>query len=609
MRRSTSILAIFTATALCLPALADDKATQEKAAQPKAAPDKPIGLTVLGSMERIQQHEAPFGKPAAELSAARNEVESFQVVVAALAHDLTVTGASLSDLIGPQGAKIGKDHAKLFREEYVRVRKVTPGAPLPPGLYPDPLVPAIDPTTGQPIEPLNQRQERWGEPMVVRGYDMYALPFDVAKGQNQPLWIDIEVPKDAAPGEYHGKFRVDFRGHRPMEVPVTLTVWDFAIPDSPTHKNHFGGFHSIARQFNVKPGSEQYREIEARYCQAMAEHRLSPPIPSHLLPTVKPDGSLVIEPARHEALVKFMTDLHVADFQIPSAPFARLPHSTTKPGYKDIAPDQREKAQRYYREYYGYLKKNGWEKRAYVYLWDEPNLKENYEQVLVLGRMVHEAVPEMRVLVVEQTYLQSPDWPDMDKEVDIWCPLWGFIDRDTIREKIAHGDEVWSYTALVQRAPPYHPHYADVKGKDPPHWHIDWPLLAYRVPTWINRQYDITGLLYWSTVTTVIDPWFNPAFAHPRHFNGGGWLFYPGLPCGIKGPISCMRLKNIRDGMEDYEYFALLEKRAGPAAVREAVNRIAPTWWDYSRDPDAILAARRELAQQILAHPEPAKKP
>ena len=67
----------------------------------------------------------------------------------------------------------------------------------------------------------------------------------------------------------------------------------------------------------------------------------------------------------------------------------------------------------------------------------------------------------------------------------------------------------------------------------------------------------------------MIDPWFNPAFAHPRHYNGGGYLFYPGAPCGIDGPVASMRLKNLRDGMEDYEYFVLLEKRAGAEAVQK----------------------------------------
>ncbi len=564
-----------------------------------AADENPVRLTVLGPMERISQHQSPFGSPTAAISAARNEVESFQIVVATVKGNVRIVDAAISDLIGPQGAKIGTEHVRLYREEYVRVRMSTPRAELPPGLYPDPLVPFLDPTTGKPIEPLNQHQERWGEPMTIRGHGMFAIPFEVFEGQNQPLWIDVHVPKDVPAGDYRAAFRVTAQGAPAVEIPVTLTVWDFTLPDGPTHRNHFGGFENVARSFNVQPGSEQYRAIEARYCQAMAEHRLNPPILHHLLPDVKPDGSLVIVPERHKALQKFIADLHVTDFQIPNAPFAQLPGSTLDPKYKEIAPDQREKAQRYYQQYYDYLKQNGWEKRAYVYLLDEPNTRENYEQVLVLAQMIHEAVPGLKLLVVEQTYTQDPSWPDIDPAVDIWCPLLGFIDRDSTQAKIAKGDEVWSYTALVQTAPPYHPQYQQLKDKNPPHWHIDSPLLVYRVPTWINRQYGITGFLYWSTVTTVIDPWFNPAFAHPSHYNGGGFLLYPGTPCGINGPVACMRLKNIRDGMEDYEYFALLEKRAGPAAVKKVVDHIAPNWWDYSRDPKTINAVRSEIARQI----------
>ncbi len=47
--------------------------------------------------------------------------------------------------------------------------------------------------------------------MTVRGQDMYALPFEVFRGQNQPIWVDVYVPKDAAAGVYEGKFRVTAR--------------------------------------------------------------------------------------------------------------------------------------------------------------------------------------------------------------------------------------------------------------------------------------------------------------------------------------------------------------------------------------------------------------
>ncbi|MCP4611245.1 MAG: DUF4091 domain-containing protein [Planctomycetes bacterium] len=337
-----------------------------------------------------------------------------------------------------------------------------------------------------------------------------------------------------------------------------------------------------------------------RYCQAMAEHRINPPLPHYLLSQINDDGSLNIIPERHAALNEFIKKFHVTDFEIPRASFTRLPRSTLKSDYKTITAANRTKAQRYYREYYKYLKDNGWEERAYVYMLDEPNLRENYEQVLVLGRLVHEAVPQLKCLVVEQTYRQEPSWPDIDPAVDIWCPLWSFIDRKTINEKLAHGDDVWSYTALVQRSPRYHPRYQTVKDFDPPYWHIDRPLIVYRIPTWINYQYDIIGLLYWSTVTTVIEPWSNPAFAHPKHYNGGGFLFYPGLSCGIDGPVTSIRLKNLRDGMEDYEYFAILERLNDKKTVKKIVDTIAPNWWDFSKSPDEILAARGKIAQRIL---------
>jgi len=572
-----------------------------------------IALTALSCMERIGQNQETYGTATAEIKAARNEVESFQVVVAAPEENISVVKVEMSDLVERNGSRIAGPNIRLFREEYVRVRMSTPRAELPPGLYPDPLVPFVNPETGEPIEPLTQTRKRWGEPATTSGHDMYAVPFEVFRGQNQAIWVDVHVPEDATAGTYRGHLRVHASGGISTQIAVTLTVWDFALPEGPTHRNHFGSFGNIARFFDVKRGSDEFKRIEMRYCQAMAEHRINPPIPSHLLPDVNDDGSLNVVAERHEALKEFMTRFHVTDFEIPRSRFARLPSSTLRPDYRMISPANEERARRYYRDFYKYLKDNGWEERAYVYMLDEPNLRENYEQVLVLGRLIHQAVPQLKCLVVEQTYPQDPSWPDIDPAVDIWCPLWSFIDRESISEKIAHGDEVWSYTALVQRSPRYHPQYERVNDFDPPYWHIDRPLTVYRVPPWINYQYGITGLLYWSTVTTVIEPWFNPAFAHPRHYNGGGFLFYPGVPCGIDGPVSSMRVKNLRDGMEDYEYLALLEESAGRKAAKRIVDMVAPNWWNSSKDWRQFLAAREKLAEQILelknAHVESAGPP
>jgi len=52
--------------------------------------------------------------------------------------------------------------------------------------------------------------------------------------------------------------------------------------------------------------------------------------------------------------------------------------------------------------------------------------------------------------------------------------------------------------------------------------------------------------------------------------------------------------------MEDYEYFALLEKLVGREAVTKIVSTVAPNWWATSEDPKVILSARERIANEIL---------
>ena len=77
-------------------------------------------------------------------------------------------------------------------------------------------------------------------------------------------------------------------------------------------------------------------------------------------------------------------------------------------------------------------------------------------------------------------------------------------------------------------------------------------------------------------------------------------LFYPGTEAGIDGPIASVRLKNLRDGMEDYEYFVLLKNRGGADIVEEIVKNAVPTWGSWDQDTHRLLERRRKLAREIL---------
>jgi hypothetical protein len=120
--------------------------------------------------------------------------------------------------------------------------------------------------------------------------------------------------------------------------------------------------------------------------------------------------------------------------------------------------------------------------------------------------------------------------------------------------------------------------------------------------------------------------WKDDPYRDPVNWNedllGNGTLFYPGhlLPTlgfpAIEGPVSSFRMKALRRGLFDYEYFYLLRSLGGDAdalvarVVRHALNeqQVDPYWehplWhkhgDWSHDPADWDAARREAAQAIV---------
>jgi hypothetical protein len=96
------------------------------------------------------------------------------------------------------------------------------------------------------------------------------------------------------------------------------------------------------------------------------------------------------------------------------------------------------------------------------------------------------------------------------------------------------------------------------------------------------------------------DPWVNI-----RLFggNGDGTLFYPGRPDRIGGrrdiPIESIRLKLIREGMEDYEYLALLARLDGRQAADRFADRIVQKSYLWESRPEVFLQVRKELGESL----------
>jgi hypothetical protein len=113
--------------------------------------DSAVRVWVEESLTRVQPTTPGGSKKVVEIAAARNEVESFQVIVSSSGPRLEGVTAFVSDLSDATGHRISNSGIKLYRQEYVYLRNPSPYSTEPPGWWPDPLVPFLNPYDAKPI--------------------------------------------------------------------------------------------------------------------------------------------------------------------------------------------------------------------------------------------------------------------------------------------------------------------------------------------------------------------------------------------------------------------------------------------------------------------------
>ena len=74
-----------------------------------------------------------------------------------------------------------------------------------------------------------------------------------------------------------------------------------------------------------------------------------------------------------------------------------------------------------------------------------------------------------------------------------------------------------------------------------------------------------------------------------------GVLLYP----GAEHVLPSIRLANVRDGEEDYEYLTMAEAAVGRENVAAMVRRLVSSPTRFTRDADALAALREQLADAI----------
>ena len=80
--------------------------------------------------------------------------------------------------------------------------------------------------------------------------------------------------------------------------------------------------------------------------------------------------------------------------------------------------------------------------------------------------------------------------------------------------------------------------------------------------------------------------------------NGDGMLFYPPMHMN-RAPVGSIRLEMLRDGIEDFEYLAMLKKRNPGSELLKVPESISKTLSAFSESPKPIEMRRKEIARTL----------
>lgn len=568
---------------------------------------KDIALWSASSGWKVAKNRPVPGKSgkALEVALAQNEREAIQLVVRPqnTLSELTLTATPLKT---PEGATLDAGHIELLRVRYVDIKQQTDawGAIAP---WPDPLPPI-------------------------------SAPLTLKAAENQPFWVRVHAPKGTRPGLYTGALRLQAQGYE-AEVPLRVRVYAFELPDRMTCETAFGfSAENIWRYQGVRD-PEQQRAVLDKYWASMAAHHITPYHPEYDAKpevqwrTLGPDEgpaipeadrrllqqhplTPVIDWTRWDAEIKRVFDTyHFQTFRlgIPGMGGGDMQ------GFKEGTRERDLAFANYCHAVQEHLREQGLLDAAYVYWTDEPT-KDEYGHVMKWFNRLKEAAPDIRRMLTEQVE------PELVGGPNLWCPITTLYKHDKTLERRQAGDQFWWYVCTGPKQP--------LCGL-----FIDHPAVDLRTWLWQTWQHDITGVLIWQTnlwttncayPDTPQNPYEDPMSwmtgygtkpGQKRPWgNGDGRFLYPPEAAAdanpqapvLDGPVDSIRFEMLRDGIEDYEYLAILkrlldEKRAtlpqGKLRKFESLlavpKSISVSLRNFNKDPAPIEKRRDQIARTI----------
>ncbi len=349
-----------------------------------ASPNTSTIVGCVDNMKKVFREVWPAeASDGLELACARNEWESGQICVGALAGDIADIQVTWDRLKGP--ITLDNDAFDVQLVCYVKT-EAAPYLTDHVGWWPDGLSPL-------------------------------AL-FDLPAGQVQPLWVTAKIPSNAPAGDYSTIVRISGKGMPQRSIPVNVKVWNFELPTESSLKNVFSLGQLLVEAW-YRGDKLTWDDLKYKYYDFWLEHRINP---TSLYGTKIPapeDLDYCLERGMNAFILEYMYNGNVLEEEKFQALLDKLEAWDVVLNEKDLYD------------------------KAIVYLADEPTDKPSVTaEINRRAAIIGERFPNMQRMIV----LTRPIDRAFDGNVDIWCPIVGKIDAADAKDAKSRGESPWWYT-------------------------------------------------------------------------------------------------------------------------------------------------------------------
>ncbi len=415
-----------------------------------------------------------------------------------------------------------------------------------------------------------------------------AKSMEYTRHENNVFYIEVRSTADTPAGTYTAKITVTTDDEKQnIEAEVTATVWDFTLSQSRECKTAVGlngGIFKLAAglensSYGVNTWLTFYDgsitltpEQEAVYKEHydfLLEHGLC----ANFLP-------YDILDIRAE---EYMSDPRVTSFCIP------------------YPKEDDEKLADYYEKV---TSNSEWAAKAYFYPVDEPFDSQRYENFKVIVERLKRLCPGYNMIVPFGDYTitdagtgQTVTGIEIETDnVNMICPISDYFEDEDmlnwLNDRKAQGDSSWWYVCCGPSAQDgYCNLFTYQEGIKP------------RLLFWQQAANDVTGFLYYETASWAgKNPWLDSrtwSGSDRYEAAGDGNLLYPGKYIGVSSPVASLRLKNIANGIEDYEYLSMARELFGQKWIDAKIALITRSMTDYTSSDKLLENVRNTIGDAI----------